>query len=235
MKQTITCITLLLLSLNVSSQQLQGFFQIATEQPSVVVAATDKLMATEFGQNFRATVVLYSELFNGKDKTTHTLGFFFEDAKTMEKSYDQWMNSEDVAKWAQIVNDADEDTGNFLARTIYQGGENPSEDRVFMRFTLSIKDEDFYAKAYAKFAQDAEKRDLLNKGSHGLSAIIGGANPKMTHFAYVGARNIPELLKKMEMIQKDERYLLFSKQVSQIRTIEKQDMVIKYKSWNERK
>ncbi|MDC0230495.1 hypothetical protein OAK19_00880 [Aureispira] len=231
MKLIITSFVMLLFSVNVFSQQLNAYFQIATEEPLVVLKATDKLMNSEFGKNFPASVVLYAELFNGKETATHTLGFLFKDAEGMQKAYELWMESKEVAEWNKIVNAVDQDAGNILTTPIVQGASSPLKDMVFMRFTLSVKDEAKYAIAYTKFTKDAINRGI-DKGSYGLSSIVAGSNPKMTHFAYIGAPNIPLLLKRVATLKADEGYKMFAQKVAEIRTVEKQDMIMRVKAWN---
>jgi hypothetical protein len=57
----------------------------------------------------------------------------------------------------------------------------------------------------------------------------------MTHFAYIGAPNIPLLLKRVATLKADEGYKNFAQKVAEIRTVEKQDMIMRVKAWNTRK
>ena len=142
------------------AQPIQCFFAISTESPREVMMATDKLMNSEFGQKFPGSVALYQEAFNGEQAHTHTLGFTFDNAETMQKAWGMWFSSEDVILWEKTINPISDNTGEWMTMPLVLEGDI-STDQVFMRWALDVHgDPNQYAKEWMKFTDGARLRGM---------------------------------------------------------------------------
>ena len=232
MKTIYTLLIPLIAATTTFAQPIQCFFAISTESPREVMMATDKLMKSEFGQNFPGSVALYQEAFNGEQSHTHTLGFTFDNAKTMQKAWGMWFSSEDVILWEKAINPISDNTGEWMTMPLVLEGD-VSDDNVFMRWALDVTgDSKEYMKEWTKFTEGAKERGM-EMGSYGLSAVIAGvAENDMTHFVFIGAPDIPTMMQRMTKLQQDEEFIAFSERVGGIRTILHQDMIMAIGAWN---
>ena len=83
-----------------------------------------------------------------------------------------------------------------------------------------------------KFTDGAKARGM-EMSSYGLSAVMAGvAENDMTHYVFIGAPDIPTMMQRMMMLQKDEEFAVFSASVASIRTILHQDMIMAIAAWN---
>ena len=214
------------------AQPIQCFFAISTESPREVMMATDKLMNSEFGKSFPASVALYQEAFNGEQAHTHTLGFTFEDAETMQKAWSMWFSSEEVMGWEKAINPISDNTGEWMTMPLVLEGDI-SKDQVFMRWAIDVTgDANMYMKEWTKFTEGAIERGM-DMSSYGLSAVMAGvADNDMTHYVFIGAPDIPTMMGRMMTLQKDEEFAAFSARVGGIRTILHQDMLMSIGAWN---
>ena len=214
------------------AQPIQCFFAISTESPREVMMATDKLMNSEFGQKFPGSVALYQEAFNGEQSHTHTLGFTFDNAETMQKAWGMWFSSEDVILWEKTINPISDNTGEWMTMPLVLEGDI-SKDQVFMRWALDVHgDPNQYAKEWMKFTEGARLRGM-DMSSYGLSAVMAGvAENDMTHYVFIGAPDIPTMMNRMMMLQQDKEFAAFSARVEGMRTILHQDMLMSIGAWN---
>ena len=214
------------------AQPIQCFFAISTESPREVMMATDKLMNSEFGQKFPGSVALYQEAFNGEQSHTHTLGFTFDNAETMQKAWGMWFSSEDVILWEKTINPISDNTGEWMTMPLVLEGDI-SKDQVFMRWALDVHgDPNQYAKEWMKFTERARLRGM-DMSSYGLSAVMAGVTENdMTHYVFIGAPDIPTMMNRMMMLQQDKEFAAFSARVEGMRTILHQDMLMSIGAWN---
>ena len=104
------------------AQPIQCFFAISTESPREVMMATDKLMKSEFGQNFPGSGRLYQEAFNGEQSHTHTLGFTFDNAEHHAEGHGVCgFSSEDVILWEKTINPISDNTGEWMTMPLVFG------------------------------------------------------------------------------------------------------------------
>ena len=232
MKTIYTLLITLIAAATTFAQPIQCFFAISTESPQEVMRATDKLMNSEFGKSLPASVALYQEAFNGEQAQTHTLGFTFENARTMQKAWSMWFISEEVAEWENAINPISDNTGEWMTMPLVLEGD-VSEDKVFMRWAIDVTgDPNDYVKQWTKFTAGAKARGM-DMSSYGLSAVVAGvAENDMTHFVFIGAPDIPTMMQRMTKLQQDEEFKAFSARVGDIRTILHQDMIMAIGAWN---
>ena len=232
MKTIYTLLITLIAAATTFAQPIQCFFAISTENPREVMMATDQLMNSEFGKSFPASVALYQEAFNGEQAPTHTLGFTFEDAESMQKAWSMWFMSEDVAVWEKTINPISDNTGEWMTMPLVLEGD-VSKDNVFMRWAIDVTgDSNEYMREWVKFTEGAKERGM-DMTSYGLSAVVAGvAENDMTHFVFIGAPDIPTMMQRMTKLQQDEEFKAFSARVGDIRTILHQDMIMAIGAWN---
>lgn len=232
MKTIYTLIITLLAAATTFAQPIQCFFAISTESPREVMMATDQLMKSEFGKSFPGSVALYQEAFNGEQSHTHTLGFTFDNAETMQKAWGMWFSSEDVILWEKTINPISDNTAEWMTMPLVLEGDI-SKDQVFMRWALDVHgDPNDYMKAWMKFTDGAKDRGM-EMSSYGLSAVMAGvAENDMSHYVFIGAPDIPTMIQRMMMLQKDEEFAAFSTRVADMRTILHQDMIMAIGAWN---
>ena len=232
MKTISTLLIALMTSVISFAQPIQCFFAISTESPREVMKATDMLMNSDFGKKFPGSVALYQEAFNGEQAHTHTLGFTFEDAEVMQKAWNMWFMSEDVVAWEKMINPISDNTGEWMTMPLVLEGD-VSKDQVFMRWALDVHgNPSEYAKAWTKFTEAAKARGM-EMSSYGLSAVMAGlADNDMTHYVFIGAPDIPTMMKRMMTLQQDKEFASFSLEVKDMRTVLHQDMIMAIGAWN---
>ncbi|HAD21600.1 MAG TPA: hypothetical protein DCF87_05750, partial [Opitutae bacterium] len=125
-------------------------------------------------------------------------------AETMQKAWGMWFSSEDVILWEKTINPISDNIAEWMTMPLVLEGD-VSKDNVFMRWALDVHgDPNDYMKTWTKFTDGAKARGM-EMSSYGLSAVMAGvAENDMSHYVFIGAPDIPTMIQRMMMLQKDE-------------------------------
>ncbi len=208
---------------------LQAYYSFSTTKASAVVGAFDALVA-ECGDDIPAEISIYSELFNGPDRTTHTVSFTYPDAAALEKTGEAFRTCPGSAAFYETIYASIKPGSNVLSEGVYGGGD-PSADQAFMVFQMSISDEAVYAAAFAEMMEaNAASGDL--PGSYGVARLINVADG-LTHFAYIGAPDVATLLAANKALGADQNAAraAFNDAVADIRKMHNSRITVRVKDY----
>lgn len=209
---------------------LQAFYGFKTRDAATVVGALDQMMS-DCGAEIPAQVSLFSELFNGTDPITHTVGFTYADADAMMKTGETFSSCPGSEAFYATINDVIHPVSNILSQPLVFGGD-ANADEAFMVFQMTVTDEATYGAAFAAL-MEASAADGTLPGSYGLNRLANVENG-ITHFAYIGAGDMASLLAANEALaaSNSEARASFNAAVADIRTMLNSRITVRVKSYD---
>jgi len=186
--------------------------------PGALVSAMDKFWASDCGKKYPADVALVEEIFNGGYTSTHFIINTFQ-------------NSADQNTAAEIMRSCPD--GLAFLREIAATGTRPvmqymgaapidandwGNDLVFSKFDIIVEPQhqSAYVAAYKKMTDSVAKD--VDMRSYGLGVIYFGRD-NFNHWAWTGARSIPELTAISNGYLSHPAYAEFNRAVGGLRTI----------------
>ena len=206
-----------------------AFFGIAANNPPAVVAAMDKFNASDCGQASPSSVALMGEAFNGNEPSTHTFVVTYEGAEEIDETLSIINACPEYAEFLTEMAAVSVPTEQILNKVVYEVGDW-TQERAFAVFEMNVRNEASYLEAYKKFT-DASVASGLLTGAFGIQRAI--ASSEYTHFAFIGAENMTELMGFMNSLDMDNPdFAEFQNSVRRNRSIVRRGIVVPIKGWD---
>ena len=192
----ITLIIYLSLSGFLYSNPMWTIYDIRVENPEAaanVIAATDELMASNFAkENFNGSLHLNAYIANGDNEATH----FFAVLQPSLTEHMAWISASQQSKEGQkFFNTLRKNSSSVSQRfnSFIQTYGTPSNDDTYWiihEFYAEPSDMEQFLKLTQKL--DDDTRDSF-PGQFGVSQVMFGGNPEVSHLLTVGYSSIAEL------------------------------------------
>jgi len=156
-----------------------------------LVAATDKLMASEVAKQFPGRLLLQMSVANGNNPSTHTFVPIYTSATSGEAWVAQLRASPAYKQFLATLAELGQGTVSARYRVLKSWGEISNSDKVWLGHAFDVKDSKAFAAAIEKFRASATGKKQPSQVH--LSQVIAAGMTPMSHLVTVGYASEAEM------------------------------------------
>ncbi len=190
-------------------------FQVKPGQEDDVMAAMTKFFSSDVGKTLPPANFEASMFSSSKDKWTHQVVFFSEDANAFGEMYSGQLQSKlEFQMFGATMDQATVGVASYLGKSIL--GEPVAGNRYTTVYELSVSDPGAYLTAFT------DLRDAIIEMSDGklgvqLHSFISGNEMGATHVATISAPDMASMLKYTDIAFSSDAMATFNGKVQSIR------------------
>ena len=166
-------------------------FAATPQSAPAVVAATDRLMASEVGKKFPGQLLLLAAVADGANPSTHSFVPVYKSAKDREQFVQRMQRDPAWQEFLSSLTLATNPVSNVLYRTLKTWGDVNEGDVVWMVHAFQVEDPGKFLAAVDGFL--ASKTGKKFPGQVHLSSVVAGGLTKTTHVISVGYKSEAEM------------------------------------------
>lgn len=179
-------ISTLLASQTASADPSWSTISLATTPANApqVVAAADRLMASEVGKTFPGKLLLQANVVDGANPATHTFVPIYKTVAEREAFVQKLQASPAWAEFQSTLEKISQPGGTVMYQTLAHWGDVNDTDHVWMVHAFDVEDPAGFGKAIDAFMASPTGKKF--PGQVYLSSVVAGGITPVTHVVSVG-------------------------------------------------